>query len=311
MKKEEFYFDSSDGITKIRAVRYIPDGDIKAVLQISHGMVEFIDRYEDFASFLTNKGYLVTGNDHLGHGGSVTNKDKWGYFAKEEGHKKVLDDVHKLTLITKEYCPNKPYFLLGHSMGSFICRYYLFMYGDELDGAIVMGTGQQAPGLLQVAKVLTRSVARSKGWEYRSSMLNGLAICSYNKKWEPSETHLDWLTKDETIVDKYFHEPMNNFVFTANGFYGLFSMIEQVINVDNINKMPKNLPVLITSGQEDPVGNFSKDPKALYEIYKKANMKDVQIKLYPNDRHEILNELDRDVVYNDIYNWLESKIQEA
>ena len=133
MRKEEFYFDSADGKTKIRGVKYIPEKEAKAILQISHGMVEFIDRYDGFAEFLCDKGYLVVGNDHLGHGESVTSKENWGYFAEEEGYKKVLEDLHTVTKLTKEAYPNKPYFLLGHSMGSFFARYYLCKYGNELD----------------------------------------------------------------------------------------------------------------------------------------------------------------------------------
>ena len=140
MRKEEFYFDSADGLTKIRAMRYMPEGEVKAILQIAHGMVEFIDRYEGFAEYLTGKGYLVTGNDHLGHGASVNSKEDWGYFSEKDGYKNVLKDMVMLTHLTKKLYPGKPYFLLGHSMGSFFCRLYLIKHGEELDGAIVMGT---------------------------------------------------------------------------------------------------------------------------------------------------------------------------
>ena len=225
MIKEEFHFDSADGLTKIRAMRYLPEGEVKAVLQIAHGMDEFIDRYESFAKYLTDKGYAVTGNDHLGHGASVNSQDDWGYFSKDDGYRNVLKDMLQLTKITKELYTDKPYFLLGHSMGSFLCRLYLIEYGNELDGAIVMGTGQQAKGMLGVAKFLTRTVAAFKGWKYRSKFINSLALGSYNKKWEPSETHCDWLTKDNDIVNWYVHEPCCTFTFTTNGYYNLFATI--------------------------------------------------------------------------------------
>lgn len=308
MKKEEFFFDSSDNKTKIRAMRYIPEKGVKGVLQISHGMVEFIDRYEGFAEYLTNNGILVTGNDHLGHGASVTSKDEWGYFAEEDGYLKVLEDLHTVTKITKDLYPNVPYFFLGHSMGSFFCRLYISKYGDELDGAIVMGTGNQTKGTLAVAKTLTKMIGSSKGWHYRSSFLKALAMGSYNKKWEPSLTHCDWLTKDKAIVDWYSKEPRCQFNFTVNGYYNLFSVIESNIDSNNINSIPKDLPILITSGEEDPVGNFGKDPNAVYNTYKSVGIKDVELKLYRGDRHEILNELDKQDVYNDIYNWMNKKI---
>ena len=307
MRKEEFYFDSADGLTKIRAMRYMPEGEVKAILQIAHGMVEFIDRYEGFAEYLTGKGYLVTGNDHLGHGASVNSKEDWGYFSEKDGYKNVLKDMVMLTHLTKKLYPGKPYFLVGHSMGSFFCRLYLIKHGEELDGAIVMGTGQQEKGMLGAAKFLTKTVATFKGWKHRSRFINSLALGSYNKKWEPSETHCDWLTRNDEIVNWYVHEPRCTFIFTTNGYYNLFSTIGEIIDKDNVAKMPKELPVLITSGAEDPVGNFGKDPKAVADMFKEAGMKDVTLKLYENDRHEILNELDKDTVYDDIYKWLEAK----
>lgn len=307
MKKEVFYFDSNDNLTKIKAVKYIPDGNIVAILQIAHGMVEFIERYEDFAKYLTDKGYLVVGNDHLGHGDSVVTRDKWGYFAEKDGYKIVLKDLNKLTRIIKEEYPNLPYFLLGHSMGSFFARDYLIHYGIELDGCIIMGTGQQNKATVVAGKLLCKIIALFKGSRYRSKLINSMAIGSYNKKWEPSFTHCEWLTKDVRIVDWYFHEPKCQFVFTLNGFYNLFSVIEEIIDRKNYSKTPKNIPILITSGEDDPVGNFAKDPKSLYDDLASLELHDLSIKLYPNDRHEILNELDKQDVYTDIYNWLDKR----
>lgn len=309
MRKEEFYFDSADNKTKIRAVKYIPEIKPHAILQIAHGMVEYIDRYDGFAEYLCNLGYLVVGNDHLGHGASVTSKDNWGYFAEKDGYKAVLEDLYTVTNLIKNEYKDLPYFLLGHSMGSFFARYYIQIHGDELDGAIIMGTGEQTAATLVAGKQMCRAIARLKGWHYRSKVVNGMALGSYNKKWEPSNTHLDWLTKDEEIVAKYKNEPRNSFLFTLNGYLNLFSVIGEVIKKYNIEKVPKDLPLLVTSGEDDPVGDFSKSPKLVYEAFVKAGIKDVEIKLYPNDRHEILNELDKIDVYSNIYHWLESKIK--
>lgn len=308
MRKEEFYYESADKKTNIRAMRYLPEVEVKAILQIAHGMVEFIDRYEGFAEYLCNLGYVVVGNDHLGHGKSVTSKDNWGYFADDNGYNIVLEDMYTLNKITKDLYPNKPYFLLGHSMGSFFARYYLCKYGNELDGAIIMGTGQQNALTLTAGIQTCRTFARFKGWHYRSLVVNNMALGSYNKKWEPSKTHCEWLTKDNSIVEWYSKEPRCQFVFTLNGYINLFSLMNEIIQKTNLNKMPKELPVLLVSGNDDPVGNFGKAPKLVYDSFVEVGMKNVDLKLYPNDRHEILNETDKLDVYQDLYHWLESKI---
>lgn len=307
MIKQEFSFLSNDGITQIRAVKYLPDNKPSAILQISHGMVEFIDRYEGFAKFLNEKGILVVGNDHLGHGESVIDKDHWGYFSKENGYQNVVEDLHTLTRIIKREYPGIPYFLLGHSMGSFMARRYLCLHGNELDGAIIMGTGWQDNLTLNIAQSLCKIIAKFKGWQYRSKLITNMALTPYNKKWEPSKTHNDWLTKDEEIVNWYIHEPKCTFTFTLNGYYNLFGVIKYIINKDNLDKMPKDLPVLFVSGSEDPVGNFTKGVKKAYDSFKAVGMKNVSIKFYEFDRHEILNELDKEDVMNDVYYFLINK----
>ena len=309
MKKEEFKFRSTSDECNIRAVRYIPDGEIKAILQIAHGMQEFIDRYENFAKYLCDKGYLVTGNDHLGHGGSINIEEDWGYFVDENGNKAVLDDVYELTKITKELYPNKPYFLLGHSMGSFYARQYLCEYGNELNAAIIMGTGHQPLATVQAGMVACRMFALGKGWHYRSNAINAMAFGSYNKKFEPARTRVDWLTRDEKIVDWYLSEPRCTFMFTLNGYYNMFYGISRLHDVSLISKTPKQLPILFVSGEDDPVGNFGKGVADAAKSLKDVGCQNVDMKLYPNDRHEILNELDRDQVYEDLYKWLEDKLK--
>lgn len=302
--KEEFYFTSTSGTTKIHAVRYVPDGQIKAILQIAHGMVEYIERYEAFALFLSSKGILVTGNDHLGHGKSINSKEDWGYFAKEDGNRAVLYDIYQLTQITKEQYPNIPYFLLGHSMGSFYTRQYLCEFGNELNGAIVMGTGCQPLALIQAGRFLTKIISLFKGWNYRSSFINNMAFGSYNKQFEPARTTKDWLTKDAAIVDKYVADERCNFIFTLNAYYNMFTGISRLYNKQLLSQMPKDLPVFFVAGEDDPVGDYGKGVLRAVNMFKEIGMKNIRLKLYPSDRHEILNETDRQQVYDDIYFWL-------
>ena len=308
MKKQEFTFRSTDGKNDIRAMRYLPAGKPKAVLQIAHGMVEFIDRYENFADYLCGKGFVVTGNDHLGHGGSVKTRDDWGYFG-EDGNQHVLDDMHELTKLTKEEYPGLPYFLLGHSMGSFYARQYIGTYGDELTGAIIMGTGLEPLATIKAGMFLCKVIALFKGWRYRSSLVNNIAFGSYNKQFEPARTKMDWLTKDEKIVDWYINEPRCTFMFTLNGYYNMFKGISRLYDKDLLNNVPKDLPLFFVSGQEDPVGTNGKEVEHSVQTLKDAGVRNIDLKLYPGDRHEILNELDKDVVYDDLYNWKNDKMK--
>lgn len=304
--KEEFYFPSASGTTQIHCIRYIPDGEIKAILQISHGMVEYIERYESFALFLNSKGILVTGNDHLGHGKSINSKEDWGYFAPNDGNRAVLYDIYQLTQITKEKYPDIPYFLLGHSMGSFYARQYLTEFGNELDGAIIMGTGCQPLALIQFGRFLTSLVSVFKGWKYRCALVNNLAFGSYNKHFEPARTSKDWLTKDTAIVDQYVADECCNFIFTLNAYYNMFTGISRLYDKKLLSNMPKNLPVFFVAGEEDPVGAYGKGVRKAAKMFQDIGMKNIKIKLYPNDRHEILNETDRIQVYHDLYSWLNS-----
>ena len=306
MIKEEFKFKSTDGKNEIRALRFVPEGKVKGILQIAHGMVEFIDRYENFAQFLTDKGYLVTGNDHLGHGGSVKTQEDWGYFG-DNGNRHVLDDMYELLKITKEIYPDTPYYLLGHSMGSFYARQFICEYGNELDGAIIMGTGHQGKGTVSAGKMMCKLIAKFKGWRYRSSFINNMAIGSYNKAIKDPVTDVDWLSKDVEICKKYLNEPRNTFTFTLNGYYYMFEGMERLYDTNLLNNIPKDLPLLFVSGKDDPVGNFGEGVKQAAKSVMDAGVKHVDLKLYEGDRHEILNELDKETVYEDLYRWLETK----
>lgn len=300
-------YRSYNDLADIKAKMFIPDNKPIAILQIAHGMVEFFDRYEDFANYLCLKGFLVVGNDHLGHGDSVNSKDEWGYFG-ENGNKTLIEDMYKLTSLTKQKYPDIPYFLLGHSMGSFYARQYLFEYGSNLNGAIIMGTGLEDLMVVKAGMLMCSLLAKFKGWKYRSSFVNNIAFGSYNKKFEPSRTKMDWLSKDENIVDWYINEPRCTFMFTLNGYYNMFKGISRLHDKSLLNNVPKDLPILFVSGKDDPVGAFGKGVEKSANTLKDVGVKNIDIKLYENDRHEILNELDRQVVYEDIYNWLISKI---
>lgn len=309
VKKEEFYYESRDAIHKIRAMKWIPDtDDILCVFQITHGMAEHIERYDEFAAFLAQRGILVVANDHLGHGKSATDKADFGYFCEKDAATVVVRDVHRLKKIIQEQNPGKPYFILGHSMGSFIFRNYLCRYGKGIDGAIIMGTGTMPTAVIKVLMILTNIIAMFRGWKHPSQMIDTMAFGNYNSRIKEPRTKSDWLSKDEAIVDMYIEDEACGFPFTLNGFHTMAKLIDNLRKKDYLDKMPKDLPVLFVSGAEDPVGGYGEGVKEVYAQFEKLGMQNISMKLYENDRHEILNENDRQDVFQDIFEWITKQL---
>ena len=309
MKKEELYFESRDGKTQIHAIRYTPDdGEIKGVFQIIHGMSEHFSRYEDIAEFLTSKGFVVTGDDHLGHGGSVGEDGLKGYFCDQDPATVVVRDVHRLKKMTQELYPGKPYFIMGHSMGSFIARNYIMRYGTGIQGAVIMGTGNQSKGLINVSKFIAGFQKLFFGDKHPALFINNIAFGGYNKRIENPKTPFDWLSVNEENVQRYIEDPDCGFLFTVNGFRTLFELIDRLLSKKNLEKVPAGLPLLFVSGAEDPVGDYGKGVTAAKDALSAAGVMDIEMKLYPGLRHEILNEKERDEVKEDIYNWLLKKM---
>ena len=306
--KQEFYYPSKDGLTQIHAIEWIPETQVRGILQIAHGMVEFIDRYDRFAAFMASQGFYVVGNDHLGHGKSVTDESQLGYFAKHDGNFCVLGDMQQLRETARAKYPDVPYFLLGHSMGSFLARQFIEKFGEGLSGAIIMGTGYQPAATLDLAIGLTAVFQQARGGHYRSNTINNMALGAYNKAFEPGRTKSDWLTKDEAIVDAYEANPLNQFVFTVNGYYNLFRGMRYSQRKENLARIPKALPILVVSGGDDPVGESGKGPKIVAESYREIGIQDVTLKLFPGDRHEILNELDKETVDRYLLDWIQARM---
>lgn len=309
IQKEEFYFGSRDGEHKIHAIRWIPEIDRPVcILQIIHGMSEYVDRYDEFARYLADKGILVVGDDHLGHGKSVNPGEPYGYFCKEDAATVLVRDEHRLKKMMQEQYQGVPYLILGHSMGSFIARNYLIRYGSGIDGAIIMGTGMQPRPCLAIGRILAAIQALFCGPKHVSRLIDRLAFGSFNKRIESPKTPSDWLCANAESVERYIADPLCGFVFTANGFQTLMKLIWNLGDSRKLNKMPRQLPVFFVSGEEDPVGDYGRAVKDVYESFQRLNMEHVQMKLYPGDRHEILNETDREDVYGDIYRWILQRV---
>lgn len=310
VKKEEFTFDSRDGKTKLHAVRWVPEGKVICILQIVHGMAEYIERYEDMAQFFGERGILVTGDDHLGHGKSVSGNGVYGYFCEQDPATVVVRDVHRLKKMTQEDYPGIPYVILGHSMGSFILRNYLFRYGTGIEGAVICGTGSRSDFQNLACRVIAAVAGVLLGEKHAAKVIDRLAFGSYNKGIENPKTPSDWLCTDERVVEAYERDEMCGFVFKVNGFKTLFQLLSRLNKKENLDKMPKNLPVHFISGDMDPVGDYGKGVRKAYEDFQKAGMERVSMKLYPGDRHEVLNEKNKIQVYEELYPWIMERVKE-
>ena len=303
---EDIFYPSKDGKNTIHACIWRPAGEIKGVVQIIHGMAEYAERYSPFAKFLNDNGYLVCAEDHLGHGKSVKSEEDLGYFNDRKDYEIVISDIRELQLLVSEQTGNVPYFVLGHSMGSFFCRTYISMFGNDFSGAIVMGTGFKSRPLLNTALFMVNADALFKGWRNRSKFIKNLAFGGYNKKFKPIKTGKEWLSKNPENIDKYLNDPLCGTEFTNNGYKILFSIIKRACSAKTINAVPKDLPVFFVAGEDDPVGDYGKGVIKAHAKFTEAGVKDATVKLYKDSRHEILNDYCKDEVFEDILNFINS-----
>lgn len=308
MKKYTEKIASTDSKNNLNVIIWETEKEPIGVLQIVHGMAEYIDRYDNFAKYMTEQGFNVIGHDHLGHGHSVSDEHDYGFFAEENGDKIIIEDMHSITQYAREKWEELPNFILGHSMGSFCLRQYLTKYSNDVFGAIIMGTGWIPSAAALLGKTIATNTCKSKGSHTVNPLLIKLTLEPYNKPFAPARTNCDWLSRDEKQVDLYVNDKLCGFDFTAGAYKDFFTILEKIAKNRQLIGMRKSLPILITSGSVDPVGG-KKACEKLNAQYKRCGIDDVTLKLWENDRHEILNELDNSDVYLYIYNWLKSKIQ--
>ena len=309
MKSDSFSFKAADG-AQIFTYRWMPDNasDVKGAVQIAHGMVEHGARYERFADTLTKAGYAVYANDHRGHGKTAGSLDKVGYFADEMGWEKVVVDMHTLTGIIKKECPNKPFFLFGHSMGSLLSRYYAMHYARELSGLVLSGTAGDPGALGKIGIFVATIEAKIKGEKAKSNLMNKLSFGAFNNAFKPNRTDYDWLSRDNAEVDKYVNDPWCGAVCTAGFWCDFLGGISYINRKENIAKIPKNLPIYIFSGAKDPVGADTKGVSQVYDTLKNAGIGDMTLKFYEDARHETLNEINRNEVFTDVIAWMNKHI---
>ena len=304
--KTEFYYDSLGG-GRIHACRWIPEGGVKAVVQIVHGIAEHVERYQDFAEFLCGRGILVVAEDHMGHGGSICDATPRGCF--RGGWKAAIKDTYRLLKNTMDAYPGVPYILFGHSMGSFMARSILARHpGSGISGAIICGTAWMPEAVVQAGRALSAGICATKGEDYPSPLLQKMMFGGYTKKIEHPRTPSDWLSRDGKIVDAYEADPLCGFIPSAGLVKAMMDGILYIQDEKNLDQMDKGLPCFFIAGGDDPVGSYGAGVRKAAEEFRKHGMMRVEEKLYPLCRHEILNEINRQDVYEDISGWIETVI---
>ena len=297
-------FPSKDGIHTIYAEIYTPKYcTAKGIVQLAHGMIDYVARYEQLADFLTSQGYVFAGNHHLGHGKSVMVDDDYGFFAEKDGINLLLRDMHELNRTLRAQYPTLPLVIFGHSMGSFLTRLYVEKYPHSIKGAIIHGTSgpNAATG---AGKALATVISKFKGSHHRSKFIDKLAFGSYNSHYDKSEGKNAWLTRDVASVADRDTDPYTGFKFSVSGFKDLFEMLRLSNRREWFQNYPKSIPTLIMSGDDDPVGNYGKGPEYVYKHLLMAGCQNVTLKMYDGARHELFKETNKDVVFADIVTWL-------
>jgi alpha-beta hydrolase superfamily lysophospholipase len=307
MKTNHHTWRDSEG-DSIFTYEWRPETDAaKAVVQIAHGMAETAERYERLAQALTEQGYIVVANDHRGHGKTAGSTEKIGIFGADSFNR-MVENMAELTDRIRFAHSGLPIFLLGHSMGSFFTQQYMYRFPKKVSGVILSGSNGKQGSLLGIGVKIATLAAKLRGDHHRSKLLNHLTFGAYNKAFRPTRTKLDWLTRDTAEVDAYIQNPYCGAVFSAGFFRDFFKGLQEVHLEENMQKIPKNLPIYVFSGEMDPVGGMGKGVRQLLRMYHELGLTQVSSTLYPEGRHEMLNEQNRDEVTKDLITWLEMRL---
>ncbi|MFD2045055.1 alpha/beta hydrolase [Ornithinibacillus salinisoli] len=298
--KTNFWLTTEDNVD-IYVEKWFEEGiEPKAIVQLSHGMVEHIQRYKSTASFLLKQNIFVYGNDHRGHGRTGKRQGLMGYFADENGFEKTANDLFEITKMIKKDYPDTPIFLLGHSMGSFLTRYYIQEHGDMLDGVILSGTGFYSRASILSGKLLASKLPPKE----KSPLMNKLAFGNFNRKIKNKKTNFDWLSGDKKVVQDYMADPYTGFIPTARFFFDLMTGLEYIHDNKRNKTIRNDLPILLICGDSDPVGNYGKGVWKTTHLYEKAGLTNITTMLFENGHHELLNEVNKEEVYNAVNKWI-------
>ena len=279
------------------------DAPCRGVIQLVHGMAEHIARYDRLARALCAAGYTVAGHSHLGHGEDAR-EDELGFFGRKDGWDHLVEDVHAAHEMLLKRFPGQRFAILGHSMGSFVTREYLLRYGGDLTAAVICGTGWFPGPLCSVARAAAALCGVFGGWQKPAPLVDRLMSKDNNKAFAPVRTPFDWLSRDTAEVDKYMADLRCGFLFTARGYYDMFTGLKSLSRLQLLAALPGNLPVLFISGDADPIGAQGKGVSTVAQQFRDAGVRDVTVRLYPGARHELFNETNRDEITAELIDWL-------
>ena len=306
MLSTRFTFRDSENI-ELSAVRWSPEFEkVKGVFQVVHGMAEHSDRYQSFAEHLTRLGFTVYGHDHRGHGRSA--KYRLGKVKTEDCFHTLVDGIQSHYSIISKQHPDLPHIVLGHSMGSFLVQRLMQITDLNPSGIIYSGSNGKPPFLLNVGIVLSKFLTSVRSPQKKSPLINYITFGEYNKHFKPNRTEFDWLSRDTDEVDKYIQDPFCGFVYSTKFYRDLFLGLKALHNNRPFADHPGDIPILLISGDQDPVSDMGKGVRNLEQLLINSGVKDLTLKLYPGGRHEMLHETNRDIVMKNITDWLEEKI---
>ncbi|OJX36879.1 MAG: alpha/beta hydrolase [Flavobacteriia bacterium 40-80] len=282
---------------------------IKATLLILHGMQEHSGRYAEFARFLAKQGFAVVTYDHLGHGKTAQSFEDLGFFVHKNAREQVVTDAESMAAHLEHKFPTVPHFVLGHSMGSFITRCLLQVAHQRFDGAIIVGTGGKIKGI-KIGKAII-SILNKIAPRYKSAFINNAFVKASNSKFKNEENYknTNWLSVNKENREAFLKDELCGVPFSHNGFHTLISLNIDATKKDWANGIMKNFPILFISGEDDPIGDFSKGVTETVNNLKKDGFQDVSMKIYSNMRHEILNETEKKEVFNDVVNWISNHLK--
>lgn len=307
IRTTHFHYPSARDGCSIHALEWAPEGPPRGIVHLVHGISERIGRYDETARFLVEHGFLVCGEDHLGHGRTVTD-GSYGFFAPENGWTLAARDVRALRKLEGARHPNLPYFLLGHSMGSFLTRTYLILWPGTVSGAVLMGTGQEPAPLVALGKRISALECRRLGPRGVSPLVHTLSLGAYNRRFRPSRTPSDWLSRDPAEVDAFLADPLCQSRPTVSLFRDMMGGLQLIARRDQLARMDPSVPVCFLSGQEDPVGGMGRGVEQVVRMFQDAGCRDLSLHLYPGARHELFHEQNRREVWADLLDWLEDRL---